>query len=142
VDTRAAIAKVAGVADAVLVDCPPGHADLDRLALQAADVVLACCEAHRLGIAGAARVLDETKGRRPRPRCAVVLGRVDERRSLDRTAGELLAEAFGVDVLTVRQDARLADALNNATLPPASGRAAADVAAIAAWIDKTEGKNA
>ena len=52
-------------ADVVLVDCPPGHADLDRLALQAADVVLACTEAHRLGIAGAARVLDEARAVRP-----------------------------------------------------------------------------
>jgi len=35
--------------DVVLVDCPPGHAELDALALEAADVVLACCEAHRMG---------------------------------------------------------------------------------------------
>ena len=72
--------------DVVLMDCPPGHAELDRLALQAADVVLAATEAHRLGIAGAARVLDEARALKPRPRCALVLGRVDERRGLDRAA--------------------------------------------------------
>lgn len=123
-------------ADVVLVDCPPGHADLDRLALQAADVVLACTEAHRLGIAGAARVLDEARAVRPRPRIALVLGRVDAHRGLDRAAPDLLAGAFAVPVLTVRQDSALALALNAGTLPPASGRAAADLEAVAAWIDK------
>ena len=123
-------------ADVVLVDCPPGHADLDRLALQAADVVLACTEPHRLGIAGAARVLDEARALRPRPRCALVLGRMDERRGLDRAAPDLLAGAFAVPVLTVRQDSALAAALNAGGLPPASGRAAADLQAVAGWIDR------
>ena len=122
--------------DVVLIDCPPGHADLDRLALQAADVVLAACEPHRLGIAGAARVLDEARALKPRPRCALVLGRMDERRGLDRAAPDLLAGAFAVPVLTVRQDSHLADALNAGRLPPATGRAADDLAAVAAWIEK------
>lgn len=135
---------LAGVpADVVLIDCPPGHADLDRLALEAADIVLAATEPHRLGIAGAARVLDEARALKPRPRCALVLGRMDERRGLDRAAPDLLAGAFAVPVLTVRQDAALADALNAGRLPPASGRAAADLEAVAVWIDKqTEKGNA
>ena len=124
--------------DVVLVDCPPGHAELDRLALQAADVVLACTEAHRLGIAGAARVLDEARAVRPRPRCALVLGRMDAHRGLDRAAPDLLAGAFSVPVLAVRQDSRLADALNMGRLPTATGRAAADLEAVAAWIDKQD----
>jgi chromosome partitioning protein len=124
------------VVDVVLVDCPPGHAALDRLALQAADVVLAACEPHRLAIAGAARVLDEARAIKPRPRCAVVLGRVDARRGLDTAAPDLLAGAFAVPVLTVRQDSRLADALNAGKLPTATGRAAADFKAVAGWIDK------
>jgi cellulose biosynthesis protein BcsQ len=124
----------------VLVDCPPGHADLDRLALQAADVVLACTEAHRLGIAGAARVLDEARAKKPRPRCALVLSRVDERRGLDRAAPDLLAGAFAVPVLTVRQDSALALALNAGGLPPATGRAAEDLEAVAGWIDKQDTK--
>jgi chromosome partitioning protein len=123
-------------ADVVLIDCPPGHAALDRLALEAADVVLACCEPHRMGIAGAARVLDETKGLRPRPPCALVLSRMDERRGLDRAAPDLLAGAFALPVLTIHQDAALALALNAGGLPPASGKAADDLAAVAAWIDK------
>jgi cellulose biosynthesis protein BcsQ len=126
--------------DVVLVDCPPGHADLDRLALLAADVVLAATEAHRLGIAGAARVLDEARAMKPRPRCALVLSRVDDRRGLDRAAPDLLAGAFALPVLTIHQDAALALALNAGGLPPASGRAAADLEAVAAWIDRTGGK--
>ena len=123
-------------ADVVVMDCPPGHADLDRLALHAADVVLAATESHRLGIAGAARVLDEARTVKPRPRCALVLGRVDERRGLDRAAPNLLAGAFSVPVMSIHQDSRLADALNTGSLPPGSGRAAQDVAAVAAWVDK------
>lgn len=123
-------------ADVVVMDCPPGHAALDRLALEAADVVLACCEPHRLGIAGAARVLDEARELPGRPPCALVLSRVDPRRALDRAAADLLPAALGVPVLTVHQDAALAAALNVGGWPPASGRAAADLAAIARWIDE------
>lgn len=130
---RDALAGV--VADLVLVDCPPGHAHLDRLAMDAADVVLACCEPHRLAIAGAARVLDEARAGRHAPRCAVVLGRMDERRGLDRAAPDLLAGAFGLPVLPIHQDAGLALAMNAGGLPPTHGRAAEDLAAIAHWID-------
>lgn len=122
-------------ADVVLVDCPPGHADLDRLGMDAADVVLACSEPHRLGVAGAARVLTEAQSRKPAPACALVLGRIDARRGPDREAPDLLGPALGVPVLTIRQDARLAAALNAGTLPPKTGRAAEDLEAVACWID-------
>jgi len=82
-------------ADVVLVDCPPGHADLDRLAMDAADVLLICTEAHRLGIAGAGRVLSEARLTETPPACALVLGRMDERRALDRAAPELLCSGSG-----------------------------------------------
>jgi cellulose biosynthesis protein BcsQ len=134
---------LAGVpVDVVLMDCPPGHVDLDRLALDAADVVLACTEAHRLGIAGAARVLGEARARKPAPSCALVLGRVDERRGLDRAAPDLLAGAFALPVLTIHQDSLLAGALNAGGLPPASGRAADDLAAVAKWVEGTKRKGA
>jgi len=123
-------------ADVVLVDCPPGHADLDRLGLEAADVVLACCEPHRLGVAGAARVLTEARSRKPAPACALVLGRMDARRGPDREAPDLLGPALGVPVLAIRQDASLAAALNAGHLPPETGRAADDLEAVACWIDK------
>jgi len=123
-------------ADVVLIDCPPGHAELDRLAMRSADVVLACCEPHRMAIAGAARVLDEAKAHRHKPRCAVVLGRMDERRGLDRAAPELLAGAFSLPVFCIRQDATLAAAMNAGELPPAHGRAFEDLEKIARWISK------
>lgn len=123
-------------ADLVLMDCPPGVAALDRLAIQTAGVVLAACEPHRLALAGAARALDEARARKPAPRCAVVLGRMDDRRGLDRTAPDLLAGALGLPVLVVRQDSHLALALNAGSLPPATGRAADDFATVAAWIEK------
>lgn len=122
--------------DVVLVDCPPGGALLDRLAMQAAAVVLACCEPHRLAIAGAARALDEAARMNPKPRRALVVGRVDERRGLDRTAPELLTGAFSVPVFTIRQDATLAAALNSGTLPPPGGRAALDLQPLKEWIDQ------
>lgn len=126
-------------ADLVVVDCPPGLQLLDRLAMDAADVVLACCEAHRLAIAGAARALEEAKGRRHAPRRAIVLGRLDERRGLDRAAEDLLAGAFGLPVFTVRQDSALSLALNAGKLPPEHGRAAEDLDAVARWMDRQTG---
>ena len=127
-------------ADLVLVDTPPGHSTLSGLALDAADVVLVCAEPHAMAVAGTARVLEEARARRPAPRCAIVLARVDDRRGLDRGAPDLLAAAFGVPVLAVHQDAALAAALNAGKLPPAHGRAAEDLLDVVAWIDKQTGK--
>ena len=66
--------------DYFIIDCPPGHPLLDLLAIEAADIVLACSESHRLAIAGAARVLDDAKKMSHAPACALVLGRMDARR--------------------------------------------------------------
>jgi chromosome partitioning protein len=123
--------------DYVLIDCPPGHPHLDRLAIEAADIVLACSESHRLAIAGAARVLDDAKKMSHAPACALVLGRMDSRRGLDAAAPELLAGAFGVPVLQVRQDSLLAQALNSGQMPPEHGRASEDFAQIAHWINQS-----
>ena len=123
-------------ADVVLVDTPPGHSTLSALALDAADIVLVAAEPHAMAVAGTARVLEEARARRPAPRCAIVLARMDERRGLDRGAPDLLAAAFGVPVLAVHQDAALAAALNAGKVPPAHGRATEDLEAVAAWIDK------
>jgi chromosome partitioning protein len=120
--------------DVILSDCPPGNAHLDRLAIQAADILLACCESHRMAVAGASRVIEEARAIDPSPRCALVLGRLDVRRNLDAAAPELLAGALNVPVMTIRQDAVLSQALNAGQLPPGHGRAAEDIAKIAAWI--------
>ena len=134
---REALADLMDWADLVLVDCPPGHPTLDRLAMEAvgrAGAVLVAMEPHRMAIAGAARVLDEARALRPSRRCAVVLGRMDERRVLDRAAPELLAGV--AQVFSIRQDTALAAALNAGDLPPAHGRAAADLRAVAEWVNR------
>lgn len=123
-------------ADVVVVDCPPGHADLDRLALDAADVVLVGAEPHRLAVAGAVRVLDDTRARNPKAKVALLLGRMDARRGLDRAAPDLLAGAVGCPVFCISTDSRLAAALNAGELPPATGRAAADLDAVLQFIDR------
>jgi len=133
VDLRQALAGVP--ADLVLVDCPPGQPVLDRIAMRAADVVLVATESHRLAIAGAARLLQEAQAMCGR--CALLLGRVDGRRTLDRAAPSLLASAFGVPVLQLRQDGALSAALHTGQEPPATGKAAADAAEVAAWIGGT-----
>lgn len=125
-------------ADLVVVDCPPGHATLDRLAADAADVALVCCEAHRLAVAGAARVIEELRRRQPPPAIAIVLGRMDDRRGLDKTAPDLLAGAFGVPVWKMRQDALLAMAMNAGAMPLSLGRAAEDAAWIAGWVESVK----
>lgn len=125
-------------ADLVLVDTPPGHTVLSGLALDAADLVLVAAEPHAMAVAGTSRVLDEARARRPAPRCAIVLARVDTRRGLDKGAPDLLAAAFGVPVLAIHQDAALAAALNAGKLPTAHGRAAEDLLAVAAWLDKVK----
>ena len=136
---REALAELLDGVDVVLVDCPPGHPTLDRLAMEAvgrAGVVLVAMEPHRMAIAGAARVLDEARALLPSSRCAGVLGRLDERRGLDRAAPELLAGAFAAQVFSIRQDTALAAALNAGILPPAHGRAAEDLRAVAEWVNR------
>jgi hypothetical protein len=87
-----------------------------------------------MAVAGASRVIEEARAIDPTPRCALVLGRVDVRRNLDSAAPELLAGALNVPVMTIRQDAVLSQALNSGQMPPGHGRAAEDIAKIAAWI--------
>lgn len=124
--------------DVVVIDCPPGSRTLERLALSAASVVLVCCEPHRLAIAGAARTLDEAKALAHRPRCAIVMGRLDERRAIDKQAPELVAAALGVSLFAVHQDAALAMATNAGQPVPSSGKAAQDFARVKNWIDNTK----
>jgi len=121
--------------DVIIADCPPGSSQIDRPALRAAHVVLVCCEAHRLAVAGAARVLGEITAYSPRPRSAVLLTRLDRRRGLDRTAPEILQGAFPDSPLfPIRQDSALANALNSGMLPGPSGRGWDDYQDVFHWI--------
>lgn len=132
-DLREMLAGV-GV-DVVVLDLPPGHPRLDRAAMRAADVVLAVSEPHRLAIAGARRILEEAAALPNQPRRALVLGRMDTRRALDRSAPELLVGAFSVPLFSVPQDSGLALAMNAGRLPGKT-RAGTAVDEIMEWIDE------
>lgn len=124
--------------EVVLVDCPPGHPTLDMLALNAvapAGAVLVATEHHRLGFTWAARVLEETKALLPSRRCAKVVGRLDEGRTLDRAFMEELVARPDPEVLTIHEDTALAAALNRGCLPPEQGAAADDVREVAKWLN-------
>lgn len=132
VDLRAALT---GSADVVLIDCPPGHDALDVAAIRAADAVLIGTEAHRSGVSGAMRVLTEVQASDDPPQHAVVLGRMDARRGLDRVLVETLSGILApTRLFTVRQDAALALDLNARRLPRPSGRAWEDTEVIRRWI--------
>lgn len=121
-------------ADVIVLDCPPGYTQLDRSAMAGADVVLTVAEPHRLALAGARRALAEAESLPSPPRRALVLGRLDARRSLDRQAPELLAGAFSEPIFIVPQDAALAVAMNAGRLPGRS-RAMSAVMRIIDWIE-------
>lgn len=122
--------------DLIIYDTPPGHVAIDLLAIGAADVVLACAEAHRMAVAGAARVLGIALHREPSPpRACIVLGRVDLRRGLDKAAPEMLRGAYPDNPLfVVRQNSGLAGATHSGELPRASMRGWRDIASIYEWI--------
>ena len=129
--------------DTLIFDCPPGVEYLERLGLVAADSALVCTDAHPLAVMGAGRVLNELnlrqqKQRRGPNRWALVLSRIDLRRSMDQTLDEQLATAYpSVKRLIVRQDSALAwagaERLPLMQYEPAS-RGAVDLKAIAEWV--------
>jgi len=129
--------------DVLVFDCPPGVEYLERLGLVAADVALVCTDAHPLAVVGAGRVLNELnqrkqKGRKGAKRWALVLSKIDLRRSMDQALGKQLAITYpSIQQLTVRQDTALAWA--GAERMPLmqyepSSRGAADLQVIAEWI--------
>jgi chromosome partitioning protein len=129
--------------DAMIFDCPPGVEYLERLGLVAADAALVCTDAHPLAVMGAGRVLSELslrqkKKRRGPSRWALVLSRIDLRRSMDQALDEQLASAYpAIKRMMVRQDSALAWA-GAERLPlmkyEPSSRGAVDLQAIAEWV--------
>jgi chromosome partitioning protein len=129
--------------DAMIFDCPPGVEYLERLGLVAADAALVCTDAHPLAVMGAGRVLSELslrqkKKRRGPNRWALVLSRIDLRRSMDQALDEQLASAYpAIKRMMVRQDSALAwagaERLPLMKYEPGS-RGAVDLQAIAEWV--------
>lgn len=129
--------------DVLIFDCPPGVEYLERLGLVAANVALVCTDAHPLAIMGAGRVLNELnlrqqKGRKGASRWALVLSKIDLRRSMDQALDKQLALAYPlIERLIVHQDSALAWA--GAERMPLmqyepNSRGAADLQAIARWV--------
>jgi chromosome partitioning protein len=129
--------------DVLIFDCPPGVEYLERLGLVAADVALVCTDAHPLAVVGAGRVLNELnlrqqKGRKGAKRWALVLSKIDLRRSMDRAIDEQLAITYpSIKRLTVHQDSALAwAAAERVPLMQSepSSKGAKDLLAIAEWV--------
>ncbi|MBA3683894.1 MAG: ParA family protein [Planctomycetes bacterium] len=131
-------------ADVIVCDCPPGDEHLERLAIRAAQVALIVTDAHPLAVKGAGRVIedleaDRRKGHRTPARTALVLSKVDTRRSMDRGLDAHLQETWGtLPRLTVRQDVDVAQA-TAAGVPimrsAPNSRGAQDLQAIVRWIN-------
>lgn len=118
----------------IIFDTPASISSLTRAAMACSDVVLVVTEPHPLGLSGAASILESLRGSARR---ALVLSRLDLRRSLHRAIAEGIQEAFGgIGVFPVRHDAFLERAM--AEGKPAAlarrSRAVEDIEAIADWI--------
>lgn len=139
-DLADALAKLE--TDVVICDCPPGIEYLERLGLTAATVALVIADAHPFAALGAGRVLEDLqdihdKARRGPKSWAVVMSRLDTRRSADRRMTDNVTEAFpGVQRLEVHQDVALANATADQVLimdaAPRS-RGVEDLTRIADW---------
>lgn len=129
--------------DVLIFDCPPGVEYLERLALVAANVTLVCTDAHPLAVMGAGRVLSELKlrqqkGRRGASRWALVLSKIDLRRSMDQALDKQLALAYPlIERLMVHQDSALAwagaERMPLMQYEPTS-RGAKDLQEVAKWV--------
>ncbi|MCY7278559.1 MAG: ParA family protein, partial [Phormidesmis sp. CAN_BIN44] len=116
---------------------------LERLALVAANVALVCTDAHPLAVMGAGRVLSELKlrqqkGRKGASRWALVLSKIDLRRSMDQALDQQLALAYpSIERLIVHQDSALAwagaERMPLMQYEPTS-KGAKDLQAIAKWV--------
>jgi chromosome partitioning protein len=97
-------------------DCPPGNEHLEKLAIVAADLALVVVDAHPYAIQGARRVMNELMDRKDRGRIgaqrwALVMSRLDKRRSMDKALPKVLEKQFSdVPQLVVHQDTPLSAA--------------------------------
>ncbi|MBF0202490.1 MAG: hypothetical protein HQK66_14515 [Desulfamplus sp.] len=97
-------------------DAPPGNEHLEKFAIVAADLALVIVDAHPYALQGAGRVIDELndrnqKGRMCASKWALVMSRLDNRRSMDKALPKILERRFpGVHQLVVHQDTPLAAA--------------------------------
>lgn len=128
--------------DVVLFDCPPGTEYLERMGLTAATTALVVADAHPFAALGAGRVLEDlqtnlAKGRRGPRHWALVMSRLDSRRSADRRMTDNVSEIFpGIHRMEVHQDSALAHATSDQVLimdAAPKSRGVEDLTRIADW---------
>jgi chromosome partitioning protein len=130
---------------AIVFDCPPGWDHLERLGLVAAEVGLVVVDAHPFAIQGAARVIEtlitrRQKNRQGAERWALVMSKVDLRRTLDKDLDTALQTMFPkLDRLLVRQDVALSMATTERIpITHSAGsncRGLTDLKEIAKWLE-------
>ena len=133
--------------DAVLLDCPPGNENLERLGIVAANIALVITNAHPFAIMGANRVIGvledySNKGRRGAKHWAIVMSQVDERRAMDKQLPIQLFEMYeDVKNFTVHQDVNISQA-GAQQLPlmeyASKSRAVQELAQIVEWFAEVE----
>lgn len=126
--------------DYVVMDGPPGLKALDRHIADAADRILVLSEADTAGIAALNRLLGELQERVPSAQVALIFNRLDTRRRLDRSVGDLAPHFEGYPLFQVRTDAALKEAIADGRLPAPCCAAWACMAPIWEWIT-TGGSN-
>jgi chromosome partitioning protein len=128
--------------DVIVFDCPPGNEKLEAQAISASSEALVVVDAHPFALIGGDRVLqtleaNKSKGRRGPQRWAIVMSRMDARRSADRDlANEVRAQYPDLRCFEVRQDVHLSNATASGrpvmeACPDARG--VQDMMAIAEW---------
>lgn len=130
--------------NAIIFDCPPGWDHLERFGLVAAEVALVVVDAHPFAIQGAARVVETLLARRQKnrqgaQRWALVMSRVDLRRTLDKDLESALSAMFpDIQRLLLRQDVALSLATTERTpvveASSAHSRGLADLKDIVRWL--------
>lgn len=128
--------------DVVIFDCPPGNEKLEAQAISAANVALVVVDAHPFALIGGDRVLqaldaNRAKGRKGPDRWALVMSRMDARRSADRDLAKEVREQYPhILCFELRQDVQLAQATASGrpvmdSCPDARG--VQDVLTVARW---------
>lgn len=129
---------------AIIFDCPPGWDHLERFGLVAAEAALIVVDAHPFAIQGAARVVETLSTRRQKKRqgaqrWALVMSRVDLRRTLDKDLEAALTTMFpDIDRLLIRQDVALSLATTERKpvmeAAPQSCRGVVDLQEVVGWL--------
>lgn len=129
--------------EVIIFDCPPGNDLLERQGIMAANIALACTNAHPLGILGAERVIRQIQSRQDRKQqgpehLALVITQVNKSRVLDKNIPGSLAETYPeLPQFIIGQSTDIAWASASETpfmdMNP-NGKGVQDIETLARWI--------